>query len=66
MKTKTRPVFIHECNRCHLKYHGFSRTKPVSRCPRCHNTFLLVRVIADPHPETVERAERETRERGQQ
>ena len=65
MTKTTQPIWVHECNRCHLKYHGFSGTKPVSRCERCHNTFLPVRLITDPHPDTVEQAERETREREQ-
>jgi predicted Zn-ribbon and HTH transcriptional regulator len=51
----TRPVIITRCVRC-----GFEHTalRPIAgNCPRC-NGMLSARTIGHPHPETAEKAAR--------
>jgi DNA-directed RNA polymerase subunit RPC12/RpoP len=57
---RTKPVVhVWECSRCGLEYFSLQGSKPVTKCGRCHNTFLPVRVIPNPHQQTIDQAMRE-------
>jgi hypothetical protein len=60
MTTPTKPaVVITRCGKCGLEHVLFRRW--LDSCPRCDapNSRHTCRTIRDPHPETIQQAQRE-------